>query len=278
MMHLWALCLPKIQKQWREIMQRFATLGLCLLLVFGLAGVCQAHFGVILPDKSMVMQGDNPNLAITLAFCHPFEQNGMNMAKPKKFGVLVDKKKTDLLNTLQETKVLGKEAWKATYTLKKPGVYAFYFDPQPYWEPAENKYIIHQTKTYVAAFGAEEGWDEEVGLKAEIVPLTRPFGLYAGNVFQGVVKFKGKPVANADVEVEFWNAGKKVTAPNEYFYTQVVKTDKNGVFTFAVPHAGWWGFSALNLEKKGMEHEGKKVDVEYGAVMWAQFTDWPAAK
>jgi cobalt/nickel transport protein len=259
-------------------MKRCFVLSFSLLLVLGLAGVCQAHFGMIMPNKSMVMQGDNPALELTLAFCHPFEQNGMNLAKPKKFGVLVEKKKIDLLSTLQETKVLDKQAWKTTYTLKKPGIYAFYFDPTPYWEPAENKYIIHQTKTYVAAFGAEDGWDEEVGLKAEIVPLTRPFGLYAGNVFQGVVKFKGKPVANVDVEVEFWNAGKKVTAPNEYFYTQVVKTDKNGVFTFAVPKAGWWGFSAINLEKKALEREGKKVDAEYGAVLWAQFTDWPAAK
>jgi nickel transport protein len=257
-------------------MKRYVTLGLCLLLVFGLASVCQAHFGVILPDKSMVMQGDDANLGLTLAFCHPFEQNGMDMTKPRQFGVLTGKEKTDLLSTLQETKVLDKQAWKTTYTLKKPGIYAFYFDPTPYWEPAENKYIIHQTKTYVAAFGGEEGWDEEVGLKAEIVPLTRPFGLYAGNVFQGVVKFKGKPAANVDVEVEFWNADKKVTAPNEYFYTQVVKTDKNGVFTFAVPKAGWWGFSAINLEKKAMEHEGKKVDAEYGAVLWVQFSDWPA--
>ena len=84
---------------------------------------------MIMPDKSMVMQGDNPDLDLTLAFCHPFEQNGMNMAKPKKFGVLVDKEKTDLLGTLQETKVLDKQAWKTTYTLKKPGIYAFYFDP-----------------------------------------------------------------------------------------------------------------------------------------------------
>jgi uncharacterized GH25 family protein len=58
-------------------------------------------------------------------------------------------------------------------------------------------------------------------------------------VMQGVVKFKGKPVANADVEVEYWNDDKKVAAPNDYFFTQVVKTDKNGVFTFAVPKAGW---------------------------------------
>ncbi len=139
----------------------------------------------------------------------------------------------------------------------------------------ENKFIVHQTKTYVAAFGAEEGWDQEVGLKAEIIPLTRPFALYAGNVFQGVVKFKGKPVPNADVEVEYWNADKKVTAPNDYFFAQVVKTDKNGVFTFAVPKAGWWGFAALNEEKNAIVHEGKKKDAEYGAVLWAQFTDWP---
>jgi len=258
-------------------MQRCLVLGLCLTLVLGLAGVSQAHFGLILPDKSMVMQGDNPNLELTLAFCHPFEQKGMPLAKPKKCGVLINKEKTDLTNTLQETKVLDNEAWKATYALKKPGIYAFYFDPQPYWEPAENKYIIHQTKTYVAAFGAEEGWDEEVGLKAEITPLARPYGLYAGNTFQGMVKFKGKPAAGVDVEVEMWNPDKKVTAPNEYFYTQVVKTDKNGVFTFTVPKAGWWGFSAINEDKKSMDHEGKKVDAEYGAVMWVQFTGWPAS-
>jgi len=260
-------------------MQRYVTLGMGLMFFFGLANVCQAHFGVILPDKSMVMQGEDANLGLTLAFCHPFEQNGMDMAKPKKFGVLAGKEKTDLLGTLQETKVLDKQAWKTIYTLKKPGIYAFYFDPAPYWEAAENKYIIHQTKTYVAAFGAEEGWDAEVGLKAEIVPLTRPFGLYAGNAFRGVVKFKGKPVAGADVEVEYWNADKKVTGPNDYFVTQVVKTEKNGVFTFAVSKAGWWGFSALSEEKQAIpDKDGKKKDAEYGAVMWVQFTDWPAAK
>jgi cobalt/nickel transport protein len=257
-------------------MRRTFTVCLVLLFLLGLAGVCQAHFGVILPEKSMVMQGDNADLGMTLAFCHPMEQTGMNLAKPKAFGVKAGKEKTDLLSTLQETKVLDQQAWKAAYALKKPGVYAFYFDPQPYWEPAEDKYIIHQTKTYVAAFGDEEGWDKEVGLKAEIVPLTRPFGLYAGNVFQGVVKFKGKPVPGADVEVEFWNADKKVSPPNDYFVTQVVKTDKNGVFTFSPPRAGWWGFSALNEDKDAIpDKDGKKKDAEYGAVMWVEFTAWP---
>lgn len=256
-------------------MLKIFILSCCLIFVCCVTSPGQAHFGTILPDKSMIMQGDNPNVELTLAFLHPFEQNGMDMAKPNKFGVMADKEKTDLLNTLQETKVLDHQAWKTSYAIKKPGIYAFYFDPAPYWEPAENKYIIHQTKTYVAAFGAEEGWDQEVGLKAEIIPLSRPYGLYAGNVLTGMVKFKGKPAAGVDVEVEFLNPDKRVEAPNEYFTAQVAKTDKNGVFTFAVPKAGWWGFSAINEEKGAMQHEGKKADAEYGAVLWAQFVDWP---
>lgn len=260
-------------------MQRFLTLGLGLMLVFGLVNVSQAHFGTILPDKSMIMQGDKPELEVILAFTHPTEQKGMDLVRPKKFGVVSGKTNTDLTNTLQETQVLEKQAWKGVYTVKKPGIYAFYFDPQPYWEPAEEKYIIHQTKTYVAALGGEEDWDQEVGLKAEIIPLTRPFGVYTGNVFRGVVKFKGKPVPDVDVEVEYWNPGKKVTPPNEYFVTLKLKTDKNGVFAFAPPKAGWWGFSAINEEKEAIRGpDGKKKKAEYGAVLWVQFTDMQVSK
>ncbi len=258
-------------------MKTSAKLVLIAVLVFGLVPAAQAHFGLILPEKSMIMPGDDTDLKLTLAFLHPFEQQGMAMAKPKAFGVKMGKEKVDLLGSLQEMKVLDQPAWQTTYAIKKPGVYAFYVDPAPYWEPAEEKFIIHQTKTYVAALGAEDNWDQEVGLKAEIIPLTRPFGLYAGNVFQGMVKFKGKPAANCDVEVEFWNPDRKVSAPNDYFVSQVVKTDKNGVFTFAVPAAGWWGFAALNEEKEAIMHEGKKRTAEYGAVLWVQFTPWPGA-
>ena len=257
-------------------MKQCFAVSLWVMLVLGMADPSLAHFGLILPEKSMVMQGDNPNLGVTLAFCHPFDQQGMAMAKPKAFGVLFGKEKSDLLTGLQESRLFDNAAWKTTYSLKKPGVYTFYFDPEPYWEPAEDKYIIHQTKTCVAAFGEEEGWDREVGLKAEIIPLTRPFGLYAGNVLQGMVKFKGKPAADVEVEVEFWNADRKVTAPNDYFYTQVIKTDKNGVFTFAVPAAGWWGFAALMEEKQAIPHSaGRKKDAEYGAVLWVEFVAWP---
>ena len=85
---------------------------------------------------------------------------------------------------------MGLQGWQATFPVKRPGAYAFYMEPEPYWEPAEDAFIVHHTKTVVTAFGDDEGWDTEIGLPTEIVPLSRPFGLYAGNVFQGVVSLR----------------------------------------------------------------------------------------
>jgi len=202
---------------------------------------------------------------------------GMPLVTPASFKVFVEGEAQELKDALKPAKVMDHPAWTADFTAKKPGVYQFVMEPAPYWEPAEDCFIVHYTKTVVAAFGEEEGWGEPLGLKTEIVPLTRPFGNYAGNVFQGQVLLGGKPVAGADVEVEFYNAEGKYEAPDGYMVTQVIKTDANGVFTYGVPFAGWWGFAALNTAEEKMDHEGKPKDVELGAVLWAQFFE-PARK
>lgn len=233
-----------------------------------------AHFGMVIPSDNMVMQGENKNLNVKLSFSHPFEQVGMDMAKPKAFFVMSGGAKSDLLATLKPAKIMDRAAWETSYEVRKPGVYVFCMEPEPYWEPAEDSFIIHYTKTVAAAFGEDEGWDKEAGLKTEIVPLSRPFGLYAGNVFQGIVKVDGKPVPYARVEIEYYNEGKKVQAPTEYMVAQSVKADGNGVFTFAVPKAGWWGFAALNKADFKLKHEGKDKDVEIGAIIWVKFEDW----
>ena len=249
----------------------FLVTGLFLLMLVGNAF---AHFGMIIPSDSMVMQNDNREINLTLSFSHPFEVVGMELVKPDKVGVMVGGKKKNLLGSLKETKVMGHRAWSLNYKINRPGVYTFYMEPRAYWEPAEDCYIIHYTKTIVAAFGEEEGWDEPVGLKTEIVPLSRPFGLYAGNVFQGVVMLDGKPVPYAEVEVEYYNQSGKVKAPTDYMVTQVVKADKNGVFTYAVPKAGWWGFAALNTSDEKRKHEGEDKDIELGAILWVEFHEW----
>lgn len=202
----------------------------------------------------------------------------MNMARPVHFGVMHGKEKQDLLGSVQakqrkDVEGKGMATFTAKYEVKKPGDYLFYVEPQPYWEPSEEKYIVHYTKAVVNGYGMEEGWDAEVGLKAEIVPLTRPYGLWAGNVFQGVVKVDGKAVPNAEVEVEYYNVDNKIKAPAGPMVTQVIKADANGVFTYAMPKAGWWGFAALTEGDKKMMHEDKEVPVEIGAVLWIKTRD-----
>jgi cobalt/nickel transport protein len=236
-------------------------------------GFADAHFGMIIPSDDMVMANENKTITLDVMFIHPMEGHYMNMEKPARLGVSVRGKTTDLLGNLREITVKGGKAWRADYTLKRPGDHIFYVEPTPYWEPAEDCYIIHYTKVVVNGFGMEQGWDEEVGLKTEIVPLTRPYGLWTGNVFQGIVKVEGKVVPYAEVEVEYYNKDNAVTWPADPMITQVTKADGNGVFTYAMPKAGWWGFAALNEDMNKIKHNGEDKPVEIGAVIWVQVYD-----
>lgn len=258
-------------------MVKFAgrLVGAALVTMMFLAGTAGAHFGMVIPSDTMVMQADGRSIEVTLSFSHPMEMVGMELVKPKAFSVRANGQMQDLLSTLQPATVMDHPAWKAVYGVKRPGVYMFVMEPQPYWEPAEDCFIIHYTKTVVTAFGDDEGWDEEVGLATEIVPLSKPYGLYAGNLFQGIVKLGGKPVPYAAVEVEYYNQDRKAAAPTDYMVTQTVKADQNGVFSYAAPQAGWWGFAALNTADYKLKADGEDKDVELGAVIWVKFEPWP---
>jgi len=242
-----------------------------------------AHFGAIIPSDDIVTQDDDRTVSVEVKFIHPLEGHYMEMVKPKQFGVMHDGKKTDLLGSLQEAKGKSPDQnesftfWKTDYKIRRPGDYTFYVEPKPYWEPAEDCFIIHYTKVCVDALGLEEGWDQPVGLETEIIPFTRPYGLWTGNLFTGQVLLKGKPVPFAEVEVEYLNAspGNKtpIVAPAGPYVTQVVKADANGVFSYAMPKAGWWGFAALSEADWKIKHEGQEKGVEIGAVFWVRTID-----
>lgn len=242
-----------------------------LVLALTSATSAWAHFGMIIPSASTASEKTQASITLDVAFAHPFERHGMDMAEPVAFTVRHGEHAEDLKATLKPQTFMGHKAWKAAYTFKRPGVYLFGVEPQPYFEPAEDCYIVHYTKAIVPAFGGEEGWDTALGLRTEILPLTRPFGNYVGNVFQGQLVVDGKPVAGADVEVEYYNKKGSYAAPDPLFVTQVVKTDSNGVFTYAVPWAGWWGFAALSTAPEKKDYKGEAKDVELGAVLWMEF-------
>jgi cobalt/nickel transport protein len=227
--------------------------------------VLNAHFQVIKPKSDVVTSTKAQK--IELSFMHPFELEYMQMEKPNSFGYFLDAKKVDLTDGLIGVKKDGFQAWSYDYKFKNIGNYIFFVDPVPYFEPSEGKFIRHLTKTIVDAHNAGEGWDSKIGLKAEIVPLARPYGLYSGNIFSGSVLYRGQPVAYAEIEVEFYN-DKGIIAPTNNHITQVIKADKNGVFHYAMPFKGWWGFAALMDDDVKIERKGREYPVELGALIW----------
>jgi len=246
--------------------------ALSLLVTVAVSAAAHAHFAMIIPSSDVVGKDDKKEIELLVQFTHPFEGGPqMQMGKPVKFGVVSGEKVTDLLETLKEKKLDGKMAWEAVLKITRPADYAFFLEPEPYWEPAEDKFIVHFTKVIVDAFGAEEGWDKPIGKQAgipvEIVPISRPYSLYAGNLFAGQVFRDGRPVPNAEIEVEWWGKG-KTKAPTASHVTQVTKADGNGIFYFAMPKPGWWGFSAIMEADKPIKHEGQDKKVEIGAVIW----------
>jgi len=244
-------------------------------LVLAAALAAYAHFQVLLPSREIVTAGGTKEVNLELLFTHPMERGPvMPMGRPAQFGVMVRGEKQDLLQTLEEKRVEGKSAYSATYKVSRPGDHVFYLEPAPYWEPAEGKMIVHYTKMVVNAMGMEEGWDEMVGLPVEIEPLVRPYGLWTGNLFRGIVRWNGKPVPFAEIEVEYYNEGNAVAAPSDPFVTQVIKADGNGAFSYAMPRQGWWGFAALvEGDEKMKNPDGADVPVELGALMWVRTVD-----
>ena len=232
-----------------------------------------AHFQELIPSVDIVPDQGPRSVHLDLVFTHPMEGGPvMEMATPVRFGVVTEGKARDLKATLKPKIVSGKAAFETAYAVETPGDHIFFVEPAPYWEKAEGKWIIHYTKV-VVDFASGSGWDQLVGLPVEIEPLVRPYGLWSGNVFRGVVRRNGKPVPFATVEVEWRNDG-SLKIPADPFITQVIKADASGQFTYGLPRAGWWGFAALvEGDKPAKSPDGKPAKTELGGLIWVRAVD-----
>lgn len=245
-------------------------------LIAIVAGLCAtpalAHFQELIPSADVLPEGGRVDLS--LVFTHPMDGGPvMAMQRPARFGMVRGGAAVDLAATLAETPVDGTAAWSASVDLTEPGAAVFFVEPQPYWEPAEGKYIVHYAKVVVDSWASGEGWDALAGLPVEIRPLIRPTGLWTGNSFSGIVLKDGQPVPFAEIEVEYVNDG-SVVPPNDAFVTQVIRADAAGTFVYALPRAGWWGFAALVEGDAPMTSpDGREVPVEEGALIWVKATD-----
>ena len=263
-----------------KIAAHITVLGIVLLTAMPV----QAHFQMIYTPES-ALQKSVP-IDLELVFTHPFDAgHTMDMDQPREFFVVHKGKKTNLLDSLESITWSGLsnkgKAFQAEYRLRGMGDYVFGLVPSPYYESEEDAYIQQITKVVVNSSGFPTDWDRELGLKTEIVPLDKPYALWTGNVFRGIVKSEGKPVPFAEIEVEYLNheplvdknsfsPEPRVKAPQDSFKTLTIKANKNGEFAFGLPKSGWWGFCALGT---GPDEEYKDKELSQDAVIWVQAHD-----
>ena len=261
-----------------------------LALALTLPGLALAHFQMIYTPEIALDKGGEVDMR--LVFTHPFEAgHSMDMGAPEQFFMVYQKggegepQKTDLKAGLAPIvwKSLGNtgKAYTFKQKLRSPGDYVFALVPAPYLEPEEGAYMQQITKLVLNVGGIPGNWDKPLGLPAEIVPLAKPYGLYTGNVFVGQVLANGKPVPDAEIEVEYLNHAPNMaansfdkkavaTAPHDCFITQTIKADSNGVFVYAMPKGGWWGFAALGVGPV-KEFDGKAMSQD--ALIWVKAVD-----
>lgn len=250
-----------------------------------------AHFQTIYSPDSVPK---SKKLNLKLVFTHPFEAgHTMDIGKDKAgkihppiaFGEMHKGKKTNLLSKLKpvtfSSLTNSGAAYEADVKLKGMGDHVFYFVPAPYYEGSEDIYIQQCVKVIFNRAGAPTDWDQPVGdpLPVEILPLDKPYALWTGNVFRGIVTAHGRPVPYAEIEVEYMNhdikgnafvkAG-KAEAPHDAMITMGIKANVNGEFAFGIPKAGWWGFCALGAGGD-LKHNG--LELSQDAVIWVQALD-----
>ncbi len=245
-----------------------------MLAVFAIlavvASMAHAHFHVLMPQKVNVQARGSTDITYWLG--HPFEHILTHAARPQQFiAVSPEGDRQDLLPTVTESSMKGQEGktfttWQATLKTAQRGDYVLAVVSSPAIEDA----VQHQAfvKTVVHA-KAQKGWDRVLNLPAEIVPLTRPYGLLGGTVFTVQVLKDGKPAAGVMVEVEKYNDNpltEDKLPPDEYI-TREIKTDANGIATFNLPESGWWGIMAA-IDAGNVERDGKTIPALRHAVYW----------
>jgi cobalt/nickel transport protein len=211
-------------------------------------------------------------LVIDYRWGHPFEHQLFDAPAPRNVAVIApDGKKQDLGKTLEKVHVPGADGKNVTgyrlrFTPRERGDYLLLLDGPPIFMKEERAFFQDTVKV-VLHVEDQEGWGTAAGRPFEVVPLTRPYGLEPGMVFQVQVLAAGKAVPGTLVEVERYNATPPRKLPPDEQMTRTVKTDPNGVATCTLTGAGWWCLTARRDRGK-RQHQGKTYPVRRRTTFW----------
>lgn len=110
-------------------MWKIACMAVALLMC--LSGRAEAHFSMLIPSSSTVMEDKESSLKLDVFSAYPMEMRGLDMQQPKSLTITRDGKVEDLKAMLKPATIIGHQAWRAVYEVKQPGVYQFAMEPAP---------------------------------------------------------------------------------------------------------------------------------------------------
>ena len=261
----------------RKKVTTIATILLVGLLLTSAVGMASAHFTMIFPSDSEATVWDvtpedyiadlGDTKTVYIMWGHPYEHISFNMASAPEVSVRKPDGAVLPLTTTQIT-VNGMDedgnpgtfvAYKASFTVDQMGdsiVFVRYED--------EDEKLTDYVKAIIhCGVEAWEGWDAEIGQKAEIVPFTRPYGLEEGFVFTGTALYDGSALSDKIVEVEKYHTqdlgvGIVETAETMFAYdppmmfTRRTKTNAAGEFAYTLDEPGIWFVGVYGPEVRGL--------------------------
>lgn len=250
-----------------------------------------SHFQMIFTPSSII-EDDAKTVPFKLVFTHPFEAGhtmdiGKNEAgeiKGLEHLFIVHKEKSiDVVANLKEMTFTSMENSGKGFdfvldkdtSFRGGGDWVLVAVPYPYYESSEDVYIQQITKVMVNKGDLSTDWSSRiVEGYPEILPLVKPYDVWVGGVFRGVVvDGKGNPVPNAEIEVEYCNydidmtANKFIGSPRSAKGAAVINADEHGNFSFVPTNAGYWGFAALGA---GGEKQFGGKELSEDAVLWIE--------
>jgi cobalt/nickel transport protein len=251
------------------------------------AGAAQAHYHILLADKPSV--GTDEAVTISLRFGHPFEHQMFATQKPRRVFVVAPDGNATALNAKTERVDLPVEkgeplpSYRWKFTPSQRGDYVFVVQCDPVWLGEEGVFLEDTVKVTVHV-QVQKNWDAPAGVPFELLPLTRPYGLRAGMVFQTLLIGPAgaangsaprpvlQPLPGALVEVERYNATPPKELPPDEHVTRTVKTDPAGVATVTLTEAGWWAITAVR-DGGLRERAGRQVPVRERTTYWVHVDD-----
>jgi uncharacterized GH25 family protein len=258
---------------------RVSVLALSLFLLPIVSA--HAHYHMLLAGRPAVKAGEK--VTVTYQFGHPFESQLFNTDKPEKATLYSPEgEATDVLEKFLKGQGPG-DTKLTLYTFAfepaKRGDYTLVVEAPPVWMEDE-KHFLRDVTRLVIHVQTQKGWDKRYVDPKDfyLLPMTRPYGLRPGTVFQVRASATNFPESHL-IEVERYNAVPPRTLPADELITLSLKTDQNGFAVATLHDPGWWVIAAtrksypLRTDPPMKEHEGKSYPVVERAILWVFVDD-----